>query len=38
VTIEDFRLDNVPGRIASLGDLWAPLNAARGRFELTRFA
>jgi bifunctional non-homologous end joining protein LigD len=36
--IEDFRMDNVPARIAKLGDLWAPLNAARGRFDLKRFA
>jgi bifunctional non-homologous end joining protein LigD len=34
--IEDFRLDNVPARIADLGDLWKPLNAARGRFDLGR--
>jgi bifunctional non-homologous end joining protein LigD len=34
--IEDFRIDNVPARIAALGDLWAPLNAARGRFDLAR--
>ena len=34
VTIEDFRMDNVPARIAKLGDLWAPLDAARGRFDL----
>src|SRR5262249_19181647 len=27
--IEDFRMDNVPARVAKLGDLWAPLNAAR---------
>jgi bifunctional non-homologous end joining protein LigD len=38
VTIEDFRIDNVPARITSLGDLWAPLNAARGRFDLARFS
>jgi bifunctional non-homologous end joining protein LigD len=31
---EDFRIDNVPARIASLGDLWAPLDAKRGRFDL----
>ena len=34
--IEDFRIDNMPQRIAQLGDLWAPLNAKRGRFDLTR--
>jgi bifunctional non-homologous end joining protein LigD len=36
--LEDFRLDNVPARIAELGDLWAPLNTARARFDLARFA
>jgi bifunctional non-homologous end joining protein LigD len=38
VTIEDFRLDNVPARIGRLGDLWAPLNSARARFDLARLA
>ncbi len=37
VTTEDFRIDNVPARLAERGDLWAPLNAKRGRFDLTRF-
>jgi bifunctional non-homologous end joining protein LigD len=32
--IDDFRLDNVPARVAALGDLWAPLAAPRGRFRL----
>jgi bifunctional non-homologous end joining protein LigD len=36
VHIEDFRLDNVPARIAKLGDLWAPVLAAKGRFKLER--
>ena len=31
---EAFHLDNVPERVAALGDLWAPLLAARGRFAL----
>jgi bifunctional non-homologous end joining protein LigD len=31
---EDFRLDNVPARIAALGDLWAPVDAKRGRVDL----
>ena len=35
VRLEDFRLDNVPARVARLGDLWAPLLAARGRFDLS---
>jgi bifunctional non-homologous end joining protein LigD len=30
----DFRIDNVPARVAKLGDLWKPLLAARGRFRL----
>jgi bifunctional non-homologous end joining protein LigD len=35
--IEDFRIDNMRERIAERGDLWAPLNASRGRFDLTRY-
>jgi bifunctional non-homologous end joining protein LigD len=34
--IADFRIDNVPARVATLGDLWKPLLAARGRFKLER--
>ena len=37
VTIEDFRIDNVPARIAKLGDLWKPLIQARRRFDLGTF-
>ena len=37
VRIEDFRLDNVRRRIARVGDLWKPLLAKRGRFDLGRF-
>jgi bifunctional non-homologous end joining protein LigD len=37
VTTEDFRIDNVPARLAELGDLWAPLNSQQGRFDLARF-
>ena len=36
--IEDFRMDNVPARIAKLGDLWSVLNETRGRFDLARLA
>jgi len=36
--LDDFRMDNVPARVARLGDLWAPLNAPRGRFDLARLA
>jgi len=32
--IDDFRLDNVPARVAELGDLWAPLLGKRGRYKL----
>jgi bifunctional non-homologous end joining protein LigD len=35
-TIDDFRIDNVPARLAALGDLWAPMCARRGRFDLAR--
>ena len=38
VTIEDFRLDNVPSRIAKVGDLWSPLLDARRRVDLTKIA
>ena len=34
IRIEDFRIDNVPARIAQLGDLWAPVDAKGGRFDL----
>ncbi len=36
IRIEDFTMDSVPGRVERLGDLWAPLLAARGRFDLGR--
>jgi bifunctional non-homologous end joining protein LigD len=32
--IDDFDIRNMPARIAAIGDLWAPLLAAAGRFEL----
>jgi len=34
VEIDDFRLDNVRERFARVGDLWAPMRAERGRFDL----
>ena len=37
VRMEDFAVRNVRARIATLGDLWAPLNRNRGRFALTKF-
>lgn len=36
IKIEDFRIDNVPARVARLGDLWAPLLAQKGRFKLEK--
>jgi bifunctional non-homologous end joining protein LigD len=33
-TIDDFRIDNMPTRLAQVGDLWAPLLAKRGRYDL----
>jgi bifunctional non-homologous end joining protein LigD len=35
-SMEDFRIDNVPERLARLGDLWKPLTLSRGRFPLER--
>lgn len=32
--IDDFRLDNVPARLAKVGDLWAPLRDPGRRFDL----
>ena len=32
--IEDFDLRNMPARIARVGDLWKPMLAQRGRFDL----
>lgn len=32
-----FRMDTVPARVGELGDLWAPMLAARGRVRLERF-
>ena len=37
ITMEDFRLDNVPARLRKLGDLWAPLLTPTGRFKLEKF-
>ena len=36
IRIEDFTIVNVPRRVAKLGDLWKPLTAARGRFDLAK--
>ncbi len=32
--VEDFRLDNVPGRVRRLGDLWKPVAGGKRRVEL----
>src|SRR5215467_10626556 len=37
IAIDDFRIDNVPQRVATTGDLWAPLLARSGRVKLDRF-
>ena len=38
VAIEDFRLDNVPARIAQRGDLWSLLLAPRPRVDLAKIS
>jgi bifunctional non-homologous end joining protein LigD len=37
IAIEDFRMDNVPARLAKKGDLWKPLLEKKGRFRLETF-
>lgn len=37
VRIEDFTIGNVPKRVAKLGDLWKPVTAAKGRFDLGQY-
>jgi bifunctional non-homologous end joining protein LigD len=37
IRIESFTVMNVPARVAKLGDLWKPLLAKRGRFDLGAF-
>jgi bifunctional non-homologous end joining protein LigD len=37
VTIEDFRIDNVPARLRKVGDLWEPVLAKTGRVKLEKF-
>ena len=34
IELDDFRLDNVRERFKRVGDLWAPMKAKRGRFDL----
>ena len=37
IRIEDFTVLNVPARVKKLGDLWKPLLAKRGRFDLAQY-
>ena len=37
ISIDDFRIDNVPARVRKLGDLWKPLNETKGRFRLEAY-
>ena len=37
ITIEDFTMENVPARVRKLGDLWKPLLAQKGRFDMAAF-
>jgi bifunctional non-homologous end joining protein LigD len=34
IRLEDYRMDNLPARVKQVGDLWAPLLASKGRFDL----
>jgi bifunctional non-homologous end joining protein LigD len=34
ITMDDFRIDNLPARVRRMGDLWKPLVTNRGRFRL----
>jgi bifunctional non-homologous end joining protein LigD len=37
VSVDDFTIHSVPARIREQGDLWKPLVAKRGRFDLSQF-
>jgi bifunctional non-homologous end joining protein LigD len=37
ISIDDFRMDNVPARLRKLGDLWKPLLEKKGRFKLEAY-
>jgi bifunctional non-homologous end joining protein LigD len=37
IAMADFRIDNVPARLALVGDLWVPLLSSTGRFDLGAF-
>jgi len=36
IEIEDFRIDNMLARVKKVGDLWKPMLAKRGRFDLAK--
>lgn len=36
IEIEDFRVDNMPERVKTVGDLWKPLLSPRGRVQLEK--
>src|SRR4029077_18270436 len=36
IELSEFTLANVPARLKKIGDLWKPLNSARGRFQLEK--
>jgi bifunctional non-homologous end joining protein LigD len=37
ISMEDFRIDNVPARVRKLGDLWKPIVDPKGRFKLEAY-
>jgi bifunctional non-homologous end joining protein LigD len=37
IRIEDFTVQNVPDRLKQIGDLWKPLLATRGRFDVRQY-
>ena len=37
ITIDQFRIENVPARLRKVGDLWKPLLTKRGRFRLETY-
>jgi len=37
VRVEDFTVENVPARVAKIGDVWKPLLETSGRFDLSQF-
>jgi DNA primase len=37
ISIDDFTMKSVPGRLAKIGDLWKPILAKRGRTDLAKF-